>query len=52
MAWGYPEKKVLDRPARSEAWTWPTGRRRAWFTDGQLSRFEVARQPAPASAAR
>jgi hypothetical protein len=52
MAWGYPEKKVIDRPARTEAWTWPGGRRRAWFADGQLARFEVAREPAPAAASR
>ncbi|HET9596563.1 MAG TPA: hypothetical protein VFP65_13325 [Anaeromyxobacteraceae bacterium] len=52
MAWGYPQKKVVDRPARTEAWTWPGGRRRAWFADGQLARFEIARTPAPASAAR
>jgi hypothetical protein len=52
MAWGYPEKKVIDRPARTEAWTWPGGRRRAWFADGQLARFEVAREPAPTASSR
>src|SRR6266496_333523 len=29
MAWGYPEKKVIDRPAGTEEWTWPAGRRKA-----------------------
>jgi hypothetical protein len=43
MAWGYPEKKVIDRPARTEEWSWSGGRRRAWFSGGQLARFEVAR---------
>lgn len=40
MAWGYPEKKVVDRPAGTEHWIWPTGRRRAWLERDQLVRFE------------
>ncbi len=40
MAWGYPEKKVIDRPARTEEWTWPAGRRKASFQDGKLARWE------------
>ena len=43
MAWGYPEKKVIDRPARTEEWTWSDGKRRAWFASGELARFAVAR---------
>jgi hypothetical protein len=39
MAWGYPEKKVIDRPAGTEEWTWPGGRRRASFRDGKLARW-------------
>ncbi len=40
MAWGYPEKRVLDRPAGKELWTWPGGKRRAWLEDERLVRFE------------
>lgn len=40
MAWGYPERKVLDRPAGKEQWTWPGGKRKAWFEDERLVRFE------------
>jgi len=40
MAWGYPEKRVLDRPAGKELWTWPGGKRRAWLEDDRLVRFE------------
>src|SRR5512143_673007 len=29
MAWGYPERKVIDRPANTEEWSWPGGKRRA-----------------------
>ncbi len=43
MAWGYPERKVIDRPANTEEWTWPTGKRKASFRDGKLVRWEVAR---------
>ncbi len=43
MAWGYPEKKVIDRPARSEEWTWPGGKRTAFLREGKLVRW----QPAP-----
>lgn len=44
MAWGYPEKRVLDRPAGKEMWLWPGGKRRAWLEDERLVRFE-ARPP-------
>jgi hypothetical protein len=36
MAWGYPEKKVIDRPAGSEEWSWSGGRRRASFQDAKV----------------
>ncbi|MBI5069786.1 MAG: hypothetical protein HZB56_16250 [Deltaproteobacteria bacterium] len=41
MAWGYPEKRVVDRPAGKELWTWPGGKRRAWLEDERLVRFET-----------
>jgi hypothetical protein len=41
MAWGAPERKILDRPAAKEQWIWPGGRRKAWLEDGQLVRFEA-----------
>jgi hypothetical protein len=37
MAWGYPEKKVIDRPSNSEEWSWAEGRRRATFSEGKLA---------------
>jgi hypothetical protein len=40
MAWGLPEKKRIDRPARTEEWTWPGGKRRASFNDEKLLRWE------------
>ncbi len=40
MAWGYPEKKIVDRPAGKEQWIWPGGKRRAWLEDDRLVRFE------------
>jgi hypothetical protein len=43
MAWGLPERKVVDRPADKEVWIWPGGKRRAWLQNGRLSRWEVAR---------
>jgi hypothetical protein len=39
MAWGVPEKVKIDRPALTEEWTWPTGKRRAWFQDEKLQRW-------------
>ncbi|MFL5302863.1 MAG: hypothetical protein ACJ79R_21250, partial [Anaeromyxobacteraceae bacterium] len=39
MAWGYPEKKVIDRPSNAEEWAWPGGKRRASFKDGRLARW-------------
>jgi len=40
MAWGHPEKRILDRPSGKEQWLWPGGRRKAWFEDDRLIRFE------------
>jgi hypothetical protein len=40
MAWGLPEKKKIDRPAATEEWTWPAGKRRAFFQDERLVRWE------------
>ena len=42
MAWGYPEKKVIDRPANTEEWIWPAGKRRASLRAGKLVRWQVA----------
>jgi hypothetical protein len=41
MAWGYPEKRIVDRPAAREQWIWPGGRRKGWFEDDRLTRFEA-----------
>jgi hypothetical protein len=43
MSWGLPERKRIDRPARTEEWTWPEARRRAFFQDDRLVRWEAAR---------
>jgi hypothetical protein len=40
LAWGQPEKIRIDRPARTEAWSWPGGKRRAAFSDDKLVRSE------------
>jgi hypothetical protein len=40
MAWGLPEVKKIDRPASTEEWTWPGGKRRAFFQDDRLVRWE------------
>jgi hypothetical protein len=40
MAWGLPEKRRLDRPARTEEWSWPGGKRRAFFSDEKLLRWD------------
>lgn len=40
MAWGYPERKLIDRPSGNEDWTWPTGKRKARFRDGKLAGWE------------
>lgn len=40
MAWGLPERKRIDRPSATEEWTWPGGKRRAFFQDDRLVRWE------------
>jgi hypothetical protein len=40
MAWGYPEKRIVDRPSAREQWIWPGAKRRAWFEDDRVVRFE------------
>ena len=40
MAWGLPERRRIDRPAATEEWTWPGGKRRAFFQDERLQRWE------------
>jgi hypothetical protein len=40
MAWGQPERKRIDRPARTEEWLWPEGKRRAFLEDGRLVRWQ------------
>jgi hypothetical protein len=39
MAWGYPEKKVIDRPSNAEEWSWAGGKRHSSFKDGRLARW-------------
>lgn len=42
MAWGYPERRVrsFQDGVRTEEWVYPGGRRRAWLTDGRVTRLE------------
>jgi hypothetical protein len=40
LAWGLPEKKRIDRPAGTEEWVWPAGKRKASFQDDRLVRYE------------
>jgi hypothetical protein len=40
MAWGLPERRKIDRPTAAEEWTWPGGKRRAFFQDDRLVRWE------------
>lgn len=40
MAWGLPEREKIDRPNGTEEWTWPGGKRRAFFQDERLVRWE------------
>ena len=39
MAWGAPDRIAVDRPARTEDWTWTGGKRRAFFQDDRLVRW-------------
>ncbi|HUL59340.1 MAG TPA: hypothetical protein VLU43_08710 [Anaeromyxobacteraceae bacterium] len=45
MAWGVPEKRRIDRPAGSEEWSWPGGKRRAFFQEDKLVRWEPKTPP-------
>jgi hypothetical protein len=40
MAWGLPERKKIDRPTAAEEWAWPGGKRRAYFQDDRLVRWD------------
>jgi hypothetical protein len=40
MAWGFPERRRIDRPAATEEWTWPGGKRKAFFQDERLQRWD------------
>jgi hypothetical protein len=40
MSWGQPERKRIDRPARTEEWSWTGGKRRAFFEDEKLVRWQ------------
>lgn len=40
MAWGQPERRRIDRPNGTEAWSWPGDRRHAFFQDEKLVRWE------------
>ena len=40
MAWGLPERRRIDQPAATEEWIWPEGRRKAFFQNDRLARFE------------
>jgi hypothetical protein len=51
MAWGYPERilRELQGTSRLETWTYPGARRRAFLTDGRLTRVEEAPASPPPS---
>jgi hypothetical protein len=40
MAWGLPERKRIDRPAGTEEWSWPGGKRRAYLRDDRVEKVE------------
>jgi hypothetical protein len=40
MAWGYPDRIVMDRPARTEEWHWTNSTRKALFQDDRLVRLD------------
>ncbi len=47
MAWGYPEQIHIDGPTRSETWTWPFQKQRAWFAGGTLAKWDDHGHPGP-----
>jgi hypothetical protein len=40
MAWGYPDRIVMDRPARTEEWHWTNSTRKAVFQEERLVRLD------------
>ncbi len=38
MAWGWPDRVLMDRPARTEEWSWSGSDRKASFLDDRLVR--------------
>ena len=40
MAWGLPERRRIDRPAATEEWIWPGGKRKAFFLEERLQRWD------------
>lgn len=47
MAWGYPDRIVMDRPARTEEWFWNNSSRKASFQDDRLVRLDSGKGAAP-----
>ena len=43
MAWGYPDRIVMDRPARTEEWHWTNSTRKASFVDDRLVRTDAGK---------
>jgi len=40
QSWGYPERIHVDTPKRTQLWTWPYGRQKAWFANETLVKWE------------
>jgi hypothetical protein len=40
MAWGFPERKKIDRPAGTEEWFWVGGNRHAYLRDDRVEKVE------------
>jgi hypothetical protein len=40
MAWGFPERRRIDRPAATEEWIWPDGKRKAFFQEERLQHWD------------
>jgi hypothetical protein len=40
LAWGLPERRRIDRPAATEEWIWPGGKRKAYFLEERLQRWD------------
>jgi hypothetical protein len=39
LAWGQPERKLVDRPNRTEEWFWPGGKRSAFLREDRVERW-------------